>query len=159
MEFENCVVFVLVCIFLGGDVGFEKVMYVKICVFGFMCIFIIDLIGLLLVNMLMVIEMVVIMVVVACYVEIECIISVKKVKVFVDGCLCELYNINCFVGVKGWNICLFKIGYIEEVGCCLVMCMMNGKWFIIVVLFDVDGLVQCLCDVVLICKGLVGVYI
>lgn len=60
-------------------------------------------------------------IVVVCYLEICVFLMILEVRVDLNGCFIDFYNINVLVCSDNWEIGVLKIGYISEVGCCLVM--------------------------------------
>lgn len=153
MVLENCVVVVLLCYYLGGCLVFIVVMNVKVKLFGMIDMYFENLIGLLSLNVLSVCDFVKMVNVVyqylmICQFLIDCIY-----EVYMGKCNLVYNSINVLICGNGlWDIGLQKMGFINEVGECLVMQVMIYGWLMVMVLFDLFGKYLCFVDVLCLCN-------
>lgn len=125
MLFENCVVVSFVYYYLGGYKVFIKVMNVKVKVLGMKNMCFVELIGFLVKNVLMVCDLVVLLKVSKKYFLLGklSVIDKKIVIFFKFWYMFDFCNMNWLVYNDNWKIDFIKIGFINVVGYCFVMCI------------------------------------
>lgn len=147
MKLENLVVLVFVWMYLGGCLVFVLVMNVKVKFLGMNLIYYMELIGLYLGNIVLVCDLGILVNVVFQYGLICQFLIIVSYDFNLGYCVLKLNNINVLVCNGGWNINILKIGFINEVGCCVVMYIILNNCLVVVVLLGVDLFVVCINDV------------